>query len=142
MVDKQAKIIYDDDWRSDALCLGKHSDYWFPPLFGNRQAYIAYGRMVCERCPVWAPCLQSGENEVHGMWGGLSNRERGSSPSVLHRHGSWQRYRQGCRCSECHDAEHGYKRPINLGQITGNMDEMPEPEVLKERIYNMSLPPL
>lgn len=135
------RVIYDDDWRDESLCRGKNSDYWFPPLVGNRQAFIPVGRMVCERCPVWEPCLQSGEEETHGMWGGLLIRERGDAPLQLHPHGSWLRFRQGCRCGSCFDAEHGYKRPINMGQITPSGADMPDPDLLKKSIYDMSLPP-
>ncbi len=40
----------------------------------NREA-----KAICNVCPVKAPCLEAGKDEVRGTWGGLTFRERGHS---------------------------------------------------------------
>lgn len=135
----------DEDWRADALCLGKHPDLWFPPLdkaVGN--AYVPIGKAVCERCPVWRPCLQDGLDEYWGTWGGLSSKER----QVFHpggaanyaQHGTFVRYRQGCRCSLCAEAHDiSRKNPINLSVIPNVADEaVQRPDVIRKQMYRFS----
>lgn len=128
--------LLDKDWRQQALCRGKRSDFWFPPLAGNRNAYVPFGRLVCQQCPVWEECLDSGKNEDFGIWGGLTARERDGFP---HPHGTWLRYRQGCRCNDCHTSETGYKRPINVAALPDLDQELPPIEVIKVSIYDRSL---
>jgi hypothetical protein len=33
-------------------------------------------RRLCATCPVREPCAEAGASERHGMWGGLSPKER------------------------------------------------------------------
>lgn len=126
----------DPDWRESALCRGKRSDFWYAPLVGNRNAYVPFGKLVCQQCPVWRECLSSGKDEDFGIWGGLTARERNT---VIYDHGTWMRYRQGCRCSPCHTAENDFKRPINLAALPNLGQELPPPEVLRQSIYDRSL---
>lgn len=57
-------------------------DPFFPeprPGVSNRQAWEA-GRKICAQCPpdVRSACFEIGRNEPHGMFGGMTARERGS----------------------------------------------------------------
>lgn len=95
-------------WFDRSLCKGKSPDLWFPPIESpNISQFYAVGRMVCDRCPVWEECLDYGKDEVFGMWGGLSPKERpigGTAVQVLKLHGTIGRFRQGCNCEECSEA--------------------------------------
>lgn len=124
-----------EDWRKEALCRGKKAELWYPPLIGNRNAYVPFGRLVCQQCPVWKCCLESGKNEDFGLWGGLTARERNGAPLD---HGSWVHYRQGCRCQDCYDDEHGFKRPINLDMIPNIGEKLPTPDHLRKSVYSLS----
>ena len=37
---------------------------------------VRAAKAVCAGCPVRAPCLADGMDTHHGIWGGLSERER------------------------------------------------------------------
>lgn len=60
------------DWRQDAACADKPPKYWFEPLF------YGIGRAICDDCAVRSACLDYAlTNRIwHGMWAGLSERER------------------------------------------------------------------
>ena len=76
------------NWRGDAACgarwgeevvLGARSfvidhDLFFP----DDEAKAAAAKKVCRDCPVRRPCLDyaMNNNERHGIWGGLTRRER------------------------------------------------------------------
>jgi hypothetical protein len=102
-------MTHSDSWRQDALCRHKHLDFWYPPLEAdNQEQYYAIGREVCQICPVWETCLEEGKEELFGMWGGLTPIERTvfkekQKKTALKPHGSYLRYRQGCRCEQCTD---------------------------------------
>jgi hypothetical protein len=98
-------MTYDEDWRQDALCLGKNQDIWYPPLESQSpEQYYAVGREICRACPVWELCLADSRGEKYGMWAGLTPRDRQGAfenrETHLKMHG-WLRYRQGCRCEVC-----------------------------------------
>jgi Transcription factor WhiB len=61
-------------WRRDALC----AEYPHVHFFVERGESIAPARAVCSRCLVRYECRQFAlDNHIdHGMWGGLSVRER------------------------------------------------------------------
>jgi WhiB family redox-sensing transcriptional regulator len=63
-------------WMRDAACRGQGFDTWFPTDEVGEQAESA--RRVCGGCAVRAECLEYAlEARVrHGLWGGLSTRER------------------------------------------------------------------
>lgn len=61
-------------WRDKAACHGADSDVFFP----ERGESADPARQVCARCPVRQPCLVYALDEgiAHGIWGGLTERER------------------------------------------------------------------
>ena len=90
------------DWLTRAPCKGLHADFFFPPVESKvPNQFYAVGKYVCNACPVWQECKEYGEDneEVWGLWGGLSPQDRKRPHLLLH--GSIERYRSGCRCSQC-----------------------------------------
>lgn len=68
-------------WADDALCVGLHSEMWYPPLFKEERTapeaqYYDLGKLVCEHCSVREECARRGADEEFGMWGGLTPKER------------------------------------------------------------------
>lgn len=67
-------------WYKDALCIGMHSDMFYPPLKEDRifpeAAYYRLGKLVCEHCPIKEECLRQGASEDFGLWGGRTPKER------------------------------------------------------------------
>jgi WhiB family redox-sensing transcriptional regulator len=63
-------------WMRKAACRGQGFDFWFPPDELGEEADAA--RRVCAGCPVSSECLDYAlEGRIrHGLWGGLSPRER------------------------------------------------------------------
>lgn len=61
-------------WMADANCRGLDVNVFFP----NRGESLEQIRKICRACDVQAECLAYALNngEVHGTWGGLSERER------------------------------------------------------------------
>ena len=61
-------------WRERAACRGTDLDVFYP----GRGESAAPARQVCARCPVRQPCLEYAlSNRItHGIWGGLTERER------------------------------------------------------------------
>lgn len=81
------------EWQEHAACIGKPTDWFFPPEHGSPSLYEA-GRAVCNGCPVKSECLAwSLENGdvYHGMFGGKTPRER----QRMDRGGTFLRY---CGC--------------------------------------------
>lgn len=75
----------EDDWRYQAKCRGMDTELWFPPRDKNLYKPIAdkakavcFGKDGKPACPVRVKCLLAADenDEVHGIWGGLSHRER------------------------------------------------------------------
>jgi WhiB family redox-sensing transcriptional regulator len=60
------------DWQQHAECRGMDPTLFFV----ERGDSVAPARVVCAECPVRIACLAAGMDEVHGMWGGLTGRER------------------------------------------------------------------
>lgn len=62
------------DWHADANCRGLDPELFFPGVGES----IAQVRAVCRACDVQVECatfaLNNGEH--HGVWGGLSEKER------------------------------------------------------------------
>lgn len=60
-------------WRDQAACWGVDADIMFPS-----DGAIAHAQAICARCPVRAACLEYAlaKPELHGVWGGASERER------------------------------------------------------------------
>jgi WhiB family transcriptional regulator, redox-sensing transcriptional regulator len=61
-------------WRELAACRGAGLDLFFP----ERGESAEPARQVCAACPVRQPCLDYAITNriVHGIWGGLTERER------------------------------------------------------------------
>ena len=61
-------------WRELAACRGIDLEVFFP----GRGESAGPARQVCARCPVRQPCLDYAISNriVHGIWGGLTERER------------------------------------------------------------------
>lgn len=132
---------YADDWRKESLCKNRHIDLWYPPLDTDvPENYYQIARLVCRQCPVWKECLDDGVEERWGMWGGLTPQERTAltsehpKPTVMRPHGSWVRYRQGCRCAECVNAESEEIKEINIQEIPQMNTELTDLEMLKFRL--------
>lgn len=69
----------DASWRDDAACRDYPSAWWFVEegKRGDDRKYLD-ARPICRRCNVQAECLAYAlEQDIrHGMWGGLSVRQR------------------------------------------------------------------
>lgn len=63
-------------WRQLAACRGVDPDIFFPSSEDEDDA--AEAKAICETCPVREPCLEHAllVREKHGVWGGLTERER------------------------------------------------------------------
>jgi len=61
-------------WRDRAACIGADPDLFFP----QRGESAEPAREICARCPVREACLDYAlRNAItHGIWGGVSERER------------------------------------------------------------------
>ena len=72
-------------WRYEARCRGEDTDIFYPPRDKEQYKVIAakaktfcYGDNKKNPCPVQKQCLWDAvsRDEPHGIWGGLSHRER------------------------------------------------------------------
>jgi WhiB family redox-sensing transcriptional regulator len=66
-----------EHWVKEALCAQVDHDLWFPEKEKGCASTTA-AKQVCRQCPVIAECLEYAlqRGERHGVWGGLSERER------------------------------------------------------------------
>lgn len=62
------------EWHKDARCREVDPELFFP----DAGEISADARRICASCEVRKQCLQQAidTNEIHGVWGGLSVRER------------------------------------------------------------------
>ncbi len=74
--DLAAGLVGERPWLGQAACKGAPQHIFYPTR-GDTGAY-KQARTVCARCPVRAECLDDAleRGELHGMWGGKSERER------------------------------------------------------------------
>jgi len=72
-------------WRYQARCSGEDTDLFYPPRDKEQYKIIAakaktfcFGETGKNHCPVRKECLWDAvsRDEPHGIWGGLSHRER------------------------------------------------------------------
>lgn len=72
-------------WRYKAACRGENTDTFYPPRDKEKYTVIAdkaktfcFGPTGNKPCPVRLQCLWDAveRDEPHGIWGGLSHRER------------------------------------------------------------------
>jgi WhiB family redox-sensing transcriptional regulator len=63
-------------WRSIGLCRGSETMVFYPPSDDDSLAEEA--KTICSMCAVRKPCLEFAlaTREKHGVWGGLTERER------------------------------------------------------------------
>lgn len=75
-----------------ALCKGFHSELFFPPVFSEERTapeskYYELGKYVCDNCSQADICRELGAEEEHGLWGGLTPKERRTGiSSALRKH--------------------------------------------------------
>ena len=69
-----APVRFAARWRQQAACHGTDLNLFYP----ERGQSAGPARQVCARCPVPQPCLEYAlSNRIsHGIWGGLTERER------------------------------------------------------------------
>jgi WhiB family redox-sensing transcriptional regulator len=62
------------EWQHRGACRGLDPNLFFP----ERGESVKEAKAVCARCPVRAECLKYAleNHELHGIWGGFSERER------------------------------------------------------------------
>jgi WhiB family redox-sensing transcriptional regulator len=66
------------DWRDRAACRTEDPRVFFPPEGATSARLTREAKAICAGCPVTAQCLQFAlaSPERHGIFGGLSERER------------------------------------------------------------------
>jgi WhiB family redox-sensing transcriptional regulator len=66
------------DWILAAACRGKDPELWFPGPGGS----VTEAKAICRHCDVLHECLAYAleNNEQHGVYGGLTARERRRVP--------------------------------------------------------------
>jgi WhiB family redox-sensing transcriptional regulator len=86
--------VRDESWRDDARCMGVDTEIFFPPRDKERYRSIAaqaklqcFGANGKDECPVRRECLWYAieSDEVHGIWGGMSHRERNALVRKWHK---------------------------------------------------------
>jgi WhiB family transcriptional regulator, redox-sensing transcriptional regulator len=68
-----------ENWRSLAACQSADPDLFFPvSSSGPSLVQVAQAKAICAGCQVRRECLAFAlrTHQVHGVWGGLSERER------------------------------------------------------------------
>lgn len=74
-----------DKWRYSAKCRDMDTELWYPPrdkvlykVIADQSKAICFGKDGKAECPVRVECMLYAEkiDEQHGIWGGLSHRER------------------------------------------------------------------
>ena len=61
-------------WMDEALCTQAPAEMFFPDDTDHAMAFKA--KRICRECPVKQTCLEFGLHQQHGVWGGLTPRER------------------------------------------------------------------
>jgi WhiB family redox-sensing transcriptional regulator len=66
----------DTGWMTRAACAGMNPDLFFPVQ--SNGTTVSAPKAVCGGCPVRVDCAMHAinEGEEHGIWGGLTERER------------------------------------------------------------------
>lgn len=61
-------------WQDSAACIGADTAIFFP----ESGDHVGPAKAICRACPVREQCLADAleRGEVHGVWGGLSVKER------------------------------------------------------------------
>lgn len=75
-------------WQFSAACRGPHQSIFFPPARLERRSEKrrreAKAKEICASCRVSQNCLEFavGIREQHGIWGGMTEKERKASDLV------------------------------------------------------------
>ena len=86
-----------DDWRHSAKCRGMDTELWYPPRdkklykeIADKSKSVCFGKDGRPPCPVRIQCLLEADrvDEPHGIWGGLSHRERNALKRKLKKQGT------------------------------------------------------
>ena len=73
-----------EDWRERAACAGMDTELWFPVTAVTKTRHqlleIRAAKDICHGCQVRMDCLLYAltTGERHGIWGGMTERERRS----------------------------------------------------------------
>lgn len=59
-------------WRDQAACRGTDVSVFFPEVGNSNHE----AKRVCSTCPVRRPCLEASEDQLYGVWAGMSPDER------------------------------------------------------------------
>jgi WhiB family transcriptional regulator, redox-sensing transcriptional regulator len=96
-----ADVDLDATWRAQAACRGCDPALWYPEVGDSDTA--AEAKAVCAACPVADACLDYAlaAGEKHGVWGGLSEKERRPLRRQVRRGDRWRR---PCKVHGCNDA--------------------------------------
>ena len=72
------RLFSNPAWMADAPCRGATTAFYGPDNQGGDPSWAANAKAVCHKCPHRVRCLEWAidNNEDHGIWGGLSVRER------------------------------------------------------------------
>lgn len=71
-----------EEWQMRAACRGPQAAVFFPPMLPERRDEKRFreasAKAICAGCPVVEECLAYALaiREQHGIWGGLSEKER------------------------------------------------------------------
>jgi WhiB family redox-sensing transcriptional regulator len=85
---------FETSWSEKARCKGADTELFYPPRDKQLYSVIAakakaycLGESGTAHCPVRAECLWSAieKEEQHGIWGGMSHRERNALVRKWHR---------------------------------------------------------
>jgi len=57
-----------------ALCKGEEVETFF--IDEDDELGVFNAKKICGRCPVSEPCLEMGMKMRHGVWGGMTAKER------------------------------------------------------------------
>lgn len=68
------KLVNRSEWVEDALCAQVDPELWYSEKGGSTRE----AKRICKQCPVRVQCLEEAmaAGDRHGIWGGLSERER------------------------------------------------------------------
>lgn len=77
-----ADQIRGQNWIDQAECAPITAELFYVAPGGNTEP----AKLICGRCPVARECLEHAltHGEIHGIWGGLSPRERRELPKPRH----------------------------------------------------------
>ncbi len=69
------------EWHAQAACRGVGPAAWYPDRGAPTDAAVT----LCSTCRVRTECLEAGQPELHGIWGGLNPRQRRRAARIARR---------------------------------------------------------